>query len=230
MCIKAFTATEVEYLARKEGLSLKEVLLALKEAGLGLLPGGGAEIFAPEIRARLCPEKLGAQGWLQVMRTAHQAGLKSNATMLYGHLEGPEHRVQHLQALRSLQDETQGFLAFIPLPYVNPGGAGPGGLEALRCIAVARLFLDNFPHIKAYWVMLGEKLSQLALLFGADDLEGTVVSERIAHSAGATTPQALTEDELRHLIAEAGMVPTRRDSFYRALQPQETRPLEESSA
>ncbi len=218
--IKAFTAAEVDYMARISALPLKEVLIALKESGLDLMPGGGAEIFHPEVRNSLCPEKLSGDRWLAVMRAAHKAGIKTNATMLYGHIENYRHRVSHLKKIRDLQDETGGFLAFIPLPYqpmTEIGGESPSGIEDLKCIAASRLFLDNIAHIKAYWVMLGEKLSQVALLFGADDLEGTVMEEKIAHMAGAKTKQGLTEDELRHIINRAEKIPARRDSFYRTI-------------
>lgn len=215
--LKAFTATEVDYMRRTSGLPLSEVFRRLRESGLAIMPGGGAEIFAPEVRAGLCPEKLSGEGWLDVMREAHRAGIKTNATMLYGHLETHAHRVAHLMKLRELQDETGGFQAFIPLPYqprTGIGGFHTSGLDDLKCIAVSRLVLDNFPHVKAYWVMLGEKLSQLALLFGADDIEGTVVEEKIARSAGAATKGTMSEEQLRHLIRKAGKTPVRRDSFY----------------
>lgn len=219
--IKAFTAAEIDYMRKISGLSLPEVLSALKEAGLGLLPGGGAEIFHPEVRQNLCPEKISGERWLEVMREVHRAGIKSNATMLYGHIEKPEHRVDHLLKIRELQDETGGFQAFIPLPYQPVGSVGAGyssGIDDLKCIAVSRLFLDNIAHIKAYWIMLGEKLSQVALLFGADDLEGTVMEEKIAHMAGARSKECLSEEELKHIIKKAGKVPVRRDSFYKKIR------------
>ncbi|MEJ2182517.1 MAG: aminofutalosine synthase MqnE [Nitrospirota bacterium] len=218
--IKAFTAAEVDYMHRISGLSLDAVLLGLRESGLGSMPGGGAEIFSPEVRGRLCPEKLTGQRWLEVMEAAHQAGVRTNATMLYGHVESAAHRVEHLLALRELQDRTGGFQAFIPLAY-HPGGTdvgrGPSGLDDLRTIAVSRLVLDNFAHIKAYWVMLGEKISQVALLFGADDLDGTVIEEKITYAAGAGSRRSITEDELVALIGKAGREPVERDSFYRAV-------------
>lgn len=218
--IKAFTAAEIDYMQKISGLSLPEVLLALKESGLGLMPGGGAEIFHREVRQALCPEKLSGSRWLEVMREVHRAGIKSNATMLYGHIEKFEHRVDHLLKLRELQDETGGFQAFIPLPYqpvTSIGGGHSSGIDDLKCIAISRLFLDNIPHIKAYWIMLGEKLSQLALLFGADDLEGTVMEEKIAHMAGARSKEFLSEEELKHIIKKAGKVPVKRDSFYKKI-------------
>jgi aminodeoxyfutalosine synthase len=220
--IKAFTATEVDYLHRLSGLSLPRVLASLRGSGLGSMPGGGAEIFSPEVRERLCPEKLTGRRWLHVMGAAHRAGIKSNATMLYGHVESPEHRVDHLFHLRSLQDRTGGFQAFIPLSYQplenEAGGVGASGLDDLRTIAVSRLVLDNIPHVKAYWVMLGEKISQLALLFGADDLDGTVMDERITYAAGGQSRRGITETELVNLIEKAGRRPVRRDSFYRAVR------------
>jgi aminodeoxyfutalosine synthase len=223
--IKAFTAAEIDYMKKISGLPIEEVLSKLKKAGLDLMPGGGAEIFHAEVRGKLCPEKLSGQRWLEVMRDAHRAGIKTNATMLYGHIEKYEHRVDHLAKIRALQDESTlngnaGFQAFIPLPYqpkTEIGGCAPSGIEDLKCIAVSRLFLDNIPHIKAYWVMLGEKLSQAALFFGADDLEGTVMEEKIAHMAGARSKEAMSEEELKHIIRKAGKTPVRRDSFYRRI-------------
>lgn len=219
--IKAFTATEVDYFRRISGLGLDEVLARLKSHGLGSMPGGGAEIFDPSIRGGLCPEKLSGEGWLEVMEAAHRAGIRTNATMLYGHVENCGHRVDHLFRLRDLQDRTGGFQAFVPLSYhpsnTEIGGRGSSGIDDLRTIAVSRLVLDNFAHIKAYWVMLGEKISQLALLFGADDLDGTIVEERIARSAGGKRG-SITEDELVHMIRRAGRRPVERDSFYRAVK------------
>jgi aminodeoxyfutalosine synthase len=220
--IKAFTAAEVDYFSRISGLGISETLTELRAAGLEAMPGGGAEIFDPGVRGRLCPEKLTGERWLEVMESAHAAGLKTNATMLYGHLEGPEHRVDHLMRLRDLQDRTGGFQAFIPLSYhpgnTDIGGADVSGLEDLRTVAASRLVLDNFPHVKAYWVMLGEKISQLALRFGADDLDGTVMEERITYatsSDGRPARRGITEHELRTLIEKAGLDPVRRDCFYR---------------
>ncbi len=218
--IKGFTAVEADHMRKKSGLPLREVFRRLRDSGLDVMPGGGAEIFHPDVRNALCPEKLSGKDWLKVMKEAHNAGIKTNATMLYGHIENYGHRVAHLQSLRRLQDETDGFQAFIPLPYqpeTEIGGRASSGIEDLKCIAISRIFLDNFDHIKAYWVMLGEKLSQVALLFGADDLEGTVIEEKIAHSAGARTKYGLTEAELSRMIAKAGKKAVRRDSFYRRL-------------
>ncbi len=220
--IKAFTAVEIDYMSRISGLSLEETLLALKGHGLDVMPGGGAEIFDSKIRSRLCPEKISGERWLEVMETAHRLGIKTNATMLYGHIENYEHRVDHLLTLRDLQDRTSGFQAFVPLSY-HPkgneiGGSYSSGIDDLKTIAVSRIVLDNFDHITAYWIMLGEKISQLSLLFGADDLSGTVVEEKITHSAGALSAESMTPDELTHLIKMAGKVPVERDCFYRQVK------------
>ncbi|ROQ91056.1 aminofutalosine synthase MqnE [Desulfosoma caldarium] len=217
--IKAFTAVEIAHFAHLEGLSVRDVLVRLKAAGLDMLPGGGAEIFSPRVRALLCPQKLSGEGWLQVMREAHQLGIKSNATMLFGHKETLEERLEHLDALRRLQDETGGFVCFIPLPFQAKhteirGAQGPTGVDELKTIAVSRLMLDNIPHIKAYWVMLGVKQAQVALYFGADDLDGTVVEEKIGHMAGADSDACLTRDTLEHLIAQAGLEPVERNCFF----------------
>ncbi len=217
--LKAFTATEVEYFSRISGLGIGEVLRRLKESGLGSMPGGGAEIFNGAVRNRLCPEKLSGEGWLAVMEAAHSEGIRTNATMLYGHLESYADRVDHLLRLRDLQDSTRGFQAFIPLSYhplgTDIGGSGSSGIDDLRTIAVSRLVLDNIAHIKAYWVMLGEKVSQLALLFGADDLDGTVIDEKITFAAGGVSRRSITERELISLIKASGKRPVERDSFYR---------------
>jgi len=216
--IKGFTAVEIDYIARKSGLSVDETIERLMDAGLDAMPGGGAEIFRASVRERLCPEKITGERWLEIHRAAHILGLRTNATMLYGHLETVEDRVDHLERLRLLQDETGGFQAFIPLSYhpdnTEIGGGGASGLDDLRTIAVSRIFLDNFPHIKAYWIMLGEKLSQIALLFGADDLEGTVLEEKITHSAGAKTSEGLSIHQIVNLIGRAGRIPVERDSLY----------------
>jgi aminodeoxyfutalosine synthase len=189
-------------------------------AGLGSMPGGGAEIFHPEVRDRICEHKADAKNWLDIHRTAHELGLRTNATMLYGHIEEPRHRVDHLCRLRELQDETGGFQTFIPLAF-HPENTGldhiskPSGLTDLRVMALARILLDNFDHIKAYWIMLGEKTAQVALGFGADDLDGTVIHELIYHDAGAKTPEGLTVEQIHRLIREAGRVPVERDTLYR---------------
>ncbi len=220
--IKAFTAVEIDYFSKISGLSLKDTLIALKNAGLESMPGGGAEIFSGRVRNKICPEKINGKRWLKVMETAHGVGLKTNATMLYGHLENYKHRVEHMLKLRDLQDKTGGFQAFIPLAFhpknTNIEGAKyTSGIDDLKTVAISRLFLDNFPHIKAYWIMLGEKIAQLALMFGADDLDGTIIEEKITRSAGALSGSEMTRSELINLIEKAGKTPVERDSFYRAL-------------
>ncbi|HLE35815.1 MAG TPA: aminofutalosine synthase MqnE [Candidatus Acidoferrales bacterium] len=221
--LKAFTMVEVGYFARIAKLSIRETLLALKEAGVDSLPGGGAEIFNPRVRKIICDHKVSGQQWLNIARTAHEIGLRSNATMLYGHIETEEERVEHLLLLRGLQDETKGFVAFIPLAFHPENTAlshvpKPSGFADLKNIAVARLLLDNFDHIKAYWIMLTPRIAQIALRFGADDIDGTVVEEKIYHDAGATTAQLTTRAELERLIREAGRVPVERDTLYRPLE------------
>jgi aminodeoxyfutalosine synthase len=217
--IKAFTAVEIEHLSRRANLSVSQTLKILKEAGLDSLPGGGAEIFSPKVREQLCPEKLSGEGWLQIMREAHNQGLRSNATMLYGHIETPEDRVNHLIKLRELQDETGGFMTFIPLAF-HPKNTelsnrfSTTAMLDLKVISISRLMLDNFDHIKAYWIMLGIKLSQVALSFGVDDIDGTIQEERITHAAGAETPEALPVEEIIKLIKETGRNPIERDTFY----------------
>src|ERR1700720_2023818 len=217
--LKAFTMVEVGYFSRIAKLSIRDTLLALKDAGVDSLPGGGAEIFNPRVRKVICDHKVSGQQWLNIARAAHQIGLRSNATMLYGHIETDEERVEHLLALRSLQDETGGFVAFIPLAF-HPENTGlshlprPSGFTDLETIAVSRLLLDNFDHIKAYWIMLTPRIAQIALRFGADDLDGTVVEEKIYHDAGATTPEHMTRVELERLIRAAGRVPVERDTRY----------------
>ncbi len=218
--LKAFTMVEVGYYARLSKLSIRDTLLAMKEAGVDSLPGGGAEIFHPRVRKIICDHKVSGQMWLQIARTAHEIGLHSNATMLYGHVENLEERVEHLIDLRKTQDQTHGFVTFIPLAFhpANTGLAhlpGPTGFDDLKTIAVARLLLDNFDHIKAYWIMLTPRIAQIALRFGANDLDGTVVEEKIYHDAGATTPEHLTRAELERLIRAAGRVPVERDTMYR---------------
>jgi aminodeoxyfutalosine synthase len=221
--LKAYTAVEIEWFARISKLSIRRVLEELIASGLGSLPGGGAEIFAPEVRSELCEHKADALMWLEVHRTAHELGLRTNATMLYGHIEKPEHRIDHLSKLRALQDETGGFQTFIPLAFHPENNKlshlpKPSGFEDLRTMAVCRLFLDNFAHVKAYWIMLGIGIAQTALWHGADDLDGTVVHEKIYHEAGAETPQVLTVDALERLIREAGRVPVERDTLYHKIE------------
>ncbi len=217
--LKAFTAVEIDYLAKLSGLSLKDTLLKLKEAGLGSMPGGGAEIFNTSVRNTLCAEKISGDRWLEVIEAAHCAGLKSNATMLYGHIETAEHRIEHLIKLRDLQDKTGGFQAFIPLSFHSQNteirkSAYTTGFDDLKTLAISRLMLDNFDHIKAYWVMLGEKIAQVALSFGVDDLDGTVVEERITKAAGGTTDGSMTKNDIIYLIKQAGRIPVERDTVY----------------
>jgi len=220
--IKAFTMVEVAYLARRAKLSIEQTLVKMREAGVDSLPGGGAEIFAARVRSIICDHKIDGEEWLETARLAHKLGLKSNATMLYGHIENDEDRVDHLLKLRAVQDETSGFQTFIPLAF-HPENTAldhlpvTTGLNDIRQIAVSRLLLDNFPHIKAYWQMLSPKIAQIALRFGADDLDGTVVEEKIYHDAGATTPQGMTRKELCRLITEAGRVPVERNTLYKAV-------------
>lgn len=223
VCIQAFTAVEVAYAAAGAGLAPAEVLARLKAAGLTGLPGGGAEIFDPEVRRRICPRKISGAEWLDIHRQAHGLGLRTNATMLYGHIESAAHRVDHLLALRDLQNETGGFLAFIPLPFHPEGTAfgdleGPTAADDLRTIATARLLLDNVDHVKAFWIMLTPNLAQVALRFGADDIDGTVVREEITHAAGARTPQALSLGDLERLARGAGCLPVERDTLYRRIE------------
>lgn len=217
--IKAFTAVEIDHFARQERTNHLDVLTRLKEAGLSGLPGGGAEIFSQRIRDKIARGKISAEKWLSVMRVAHQAGLRTNATMLYGHIENEEDIVDHLTRLRNLQDETAGFNAFIPLafhpentemeeiPFVD-------GVTDLKIYAVSRIFLDNFPHIKAFWTTLGVKLAQAALSYGVDDLGGTAIDEKIMHDAGAKTPVSLKREELIHLIRQVNRIPREVNSSY----------------
>lgn len=221
--IQGFTAVEIEHLSQRAKLSIRQTLKTLKEAGLGSLPGGGAEVFSQNIREQLCPEKLSGEGWLQVMREAHAQGLRSNATMLYGHIETPEDRINHLIKLRDLQDETRGFMSFIPLAFhpKNTELASYSNTTAmldLKVISISRLMLDNFDHIKAFWIMLGIKLSQISLYFGVDDIDGTVKEEKITHAAGAETPQVLSIHEITRLITEAGREPVERDTLYNTVK------------
>jgi aminodeoxyfutalosine synthase len=226
--IKALTAVEIAHLARIEKMSWEEVLIALREAGLDTMPGGGAETFSLAVREQIADRKLGGADYIGVHRAAHRLGIRSNCTMLYGHVETFEDRVAHLTMLRDLQDETGGFLAYIPLAYhaddnelgrrLGIQGRITTGFDDLRNLAVGRLFLDNFEHIKTHWIMVSPFLSQTALHFGVNDLEGTVVREKIYHAVGATTPQAMSLDEILTLIRSAGKVPAERDSFYRIIR------------
>ena len=225
--LKAFTMVEVAYLARREKLTARETLERLKDAGMDSMPGGGAEIFSEPVRRIICDHKIDGNEWLDVAREAHQLGIKSNCTMLYGHLENEEDRVDHLVKLRELQDETNGFVTFIPLafhPDNTPLEHVPKttGFTDLKNIAVSRLLLDNIPHIKAYWVMMTPRIAQIAQRFGADDIDGTIVEERIYHDAGATTSQSLRRGELLRLIRAAGREPVERDTLYRPVERTET--------
>jgi aminodeoxyfutalosine synthase len=221
--IQAFTCVEIAHLAGLCGESVGKTLEILREAGLDSLPGGGAEVFSKRIRERTCSDKLPGKEWLAVAQTAHRHGFRTNATMLYGHIETFEERLEHLDALRLAQDDTGGFLAFIPLAF-HPKNtelamlSSTTGIDDLKNIAVARLMLDNFAHIKAYWVMIGPKLAQIALSFGADDLDGTVKEEVITHMAGAETAQAIGSETLIKLIAEAGRVPVERTTLYDVIE------------
>jgi aminodeoxyfutalosine synthase len=222
--IKAFTAVEIEYFSRISGLTIEQVLERLISAGLGSMPGGGAEILVEEVRQKICPEKISGERWLEIIRLAHKAGLKTNATMLYGHVETAADRVAHMLMLRDLQDETNGFQAFIPLAFQTENSdlkldiKGTSGLDDLKTLAIARIFLDNFNHIKAYWIMLGEKIAQVSLAFGVNDLDGTVVEEKIGHDAGAKSPQSQTKDGIIRLIRKAGKVPVERDTLYHSIR------------
>ncbi len=221
--VKAWTGVEISWFAHLTKKPYRWILEQLIDAGLGSLPGGGAEIFDAEVRGKICEHKADAQSWIDIHRTAHELGLRSNATMLYGHVEEARHRIDHLCQLRELQDETGGFQTFIPLAF-HPENTGmsdlikPSANMDLRTVAISRLMLDNFDHIKAYWIMLGEQTAQIALGFGADDLDGTVVHELIYHDAGAETPEGLTVDQIHQLIREAGCEPVERDTLYRRVQ------------
>jgi aminodeoxyfutalosine synthase len=225
--LKAYTAVEWDWFARLTGRPTRDLLAEFREAGLGSLPGGGAEIFHPEVRDKICEHKADAAEWLRIHREAHELGLRSNATMLHGHIEQGRPRIDHLVRLRELQDETGGFQTFIPLAF-HPENTRldhipkASGVVDLRTMAVSRLMLDNFPHVKAYWVMLGIKTAQVALSFGADDLDGTVVHEKIYHDAGSDSPQELSVAEIRRLIQEAGRTPVERDTLYREVVRAET--------
>ena len=217
--LKCFTAVEIHFFAEKFGMSYEQVLRRLMDAGLGSLPGGGAEIFAERVRRKICREKSDANQWLEVHRVAHRLGLRSNATMLYGHIETLEERIDHMLRIRALQEETGGFQTFIPLAFHPEGNAlmklpPPGGFDDLRTFAVSRLMMHNVAHIKAYWIMLGLKIAQVALAFGVDDLDGTVQEERIYHMAGARTPESLTRADLEAMIRAAGREPVERDTLY----------------
>lgn len=220
--IKAFTAVEIDHISRVANLSLDETIISLKNAGLSMIPGGGAEVMNSRVKKRLFPKKIDGKRWLEIMESLHSAGITSNATMLYGHIETIEERVDHLIKLRALQDKTGGFSAFIPLAFHSKNTKlsqipATTAFDDLKSIATARLMLDNFDHIKAYWVMIGEKLAQVALSFGADDLDGTIIEEKITHMAGAKSAKGLTRKRIKRLISSAGFTPVERDSFYKTI-------------
>ncbi len=225
--LKAFTMVEVAFLAQRAKISIRETLRKLIDAGVDSLPGGGAEIFSESVRRIICDHKIDGSEWLKTAQTAHELGLKSNCTMLYGHIETDEDRVDHLVKLREVQDKTGGFVTFIPLAF-HPDNTAlhhipkTTGFLDLKSIAIARLMLDNIPHVKAYWIMMTPKIAQIALRFGADDIDGTVVEEKIYHDAGATTSQGLRRGDLLRLIREAGRVPMERDTLYRPVERTET--------
>ena len=226
--IKALTAVEIAHIARIEKMTWRDVLIALREAGLDTLPGGGAETFSAAVREQIAGKKLAGADYIGVHRTAHELGIRTNCTMLYGHVETHQDRVEHLMMLRNLQDETGGFLAYVPLAYhpddnvlgreLHREGTATSGVDDLKMLAVGRLFLDNFKHIKSHWIMVSTPLSQISLHFGVNDLEGTVVREKIYHAVGAHTPQGMTLDGLLELIRGAGKIPAERDSFYNVLR------------
>ena len=220
--IKAWTAVEIDFFSKKFRLTVEQVLRQLQEVGLSALPGGGAEVFSERVRKALFPFKIGAPRWLEIHRIAHRLGIPTNSTLLYGHMETHEDRVDHMLKLRGLQDETHGFMSFIPLSY-QPGKTQvvtrqASAMEDLKTVAIARLLLDNFPHIKAYWVTMGEEIASVALHFGADDIDGTIGEERIMHAAEAASPVSLTRGQLVELIREAGCTPVERDALYRTIQ------------
>ena len=220
--VKAFTAAEYDFFSRRFKKPLDEIFEDFKAAGLGSLPGGGAEVLVERVRREIYPKKISAERWLEVVRIAHGHGLRANATLLYGHVERPDERIEHMCRLRALQDDTGGFMCFIPLAF-HPQNTelahlpGPTGFDDLLTIAVSRLMLDNFDHIKAYWIMLTPRIAQTALNMGADCIDGTVVEEKIVHMAGATTPAGLNMDSLQSLIRDAGRQAVQRDSLYNEL-------------
>ncbi len=224
--LQAFTAVEIDYLSRISGMTLRETLEDLRSAGLGSLPGGGAEIFNGATRKKICPDKISGERWLEVMETAHGLGIRSNATMLYGHVESAEDRIDHLISLRELQDKTGGFMAFIPLAFhplnteIEEKRFTTGQMD-LRMLAVSRLMLDNFDHIKAFWIMISPALSQLSLHFGVDDIDGTVIEEKITNSAGGQSGHDMPVESLEKMIREAGFLPVRRDTLYNVIDKKE---------
>lgn len=226
--IKALTSAEVHYYAKKEKMSVREFLSRLKSSGLKVLAGGGAEILVDSVRKEICPRKCKSEEWLRIMRIAHEIGVKSNATILFGHVENLRQRAVHLYRLRKLQEKTNGFLAFIPLPFHPEGtdfSSRPSPIDILKTIAVSRIVLSNFRGIKAYWVMLGLQLAEVALSYGANDLDGTVGKEKIAHSAGAKTPTGISVDQILGIIRNAGKIPAERDAFFNILKVYEDREI-----
>jgi aminodeoxyfutalosine synthase len=233
--IKALTAVEIAHIARIEKMSVRDTLIALREAGLDTMPGGGAEVFSPGVRATIADKKLSGEEYIKVHREAHQLGIRTNTTMLYGHVETFPDRMNHLTMLRDLQDETGGFLAYIPLAYhpdnnelgetLHRTGTATTGHDDLKNLAIARLFLDNIQHIKSHWIMVTPFVSQMSLAFGVNDLEGTVVREKIYHEAGAHTAQSMTLDAILKLIRGARREPAERDSFYNILRTFEDSPI-----
>lgn len=222
--VKAFTAVEIDFFHKKFKMPVEEVLRQLYDAGMRTMPGGGAEVFSERVRKLLFPQKIGAKGWFQVHKAAHKLGIPTNSTLLYGHIETLEERLIHMMKLREAQDETGGFLTFIPLAF-QPGDTGikpknqfTSAIDDLKTIAISRLMLDNFPHIKAYWVMLTEEVAAMALNFGADDMDGTVGGEKIAHDAGAISPMTLAKDQIIRIIKDAGKIPVERDVYYNPLK------------
>ena len=221
--VKAFTCVEVDYLSNLSGLSVSRTVENLKQAGLDMMPGGGAEVLSDRIHDRLFPRKIGKDRWLEIVEEVHKAGIQTNATMLYGHIETMEERVDHLISLREIQDRTRGFSAFVPLAFHSKNTKlshipRTVAVDDLKTVASARLMLDNFDHIKAYWVMIGEPLAQVALSFGADDLDGTIIEEKITHTAGARSAVGLTRSQMENMIEQAGFRPVQRDSFYTEIQ------------
>ncbi len=222
--LKAFTAVEIDYFAGLAGKGVEWVLEDLRAAGLGSLPGGGAEVLSERVHRKIFRDKIGPDRWLEIHRIAHRMGIRSNSTLLYGHIETPAEKVEHHLRLRALQDDTGGFMTFIPLRFHPENNALrrlplARGIVSLREVAVGRLMFDNVPHVKAYWIMMGLETAQQALQYGADDFDGTVVEEKITHMAGATTPEGLTVDQIRRIVREAGKLPVRRDTLYNRLEP-----------
>ncbi|MDR2553845.1 MAG: aminofutalosine synthase MqnE [Fibromonadaceae bacterium] len=222
--LKCFTAVEICHFAKQQNRSIESILAELKDAGLDTMPGGGAEILVPEIREKICGQKESGEQWLSVHRAAHKLGIPTNATMLFGHIENVEHRIAHLQMLRDLQTETNGFLAFLPLVFLPQNNAlgrqvknRTSEEDILKTIAISRLFLNNIPHIKAYWVQLGIETALKALHYGASDLDGTVMEEKISRSAGANSPSELTATHLQQLIKEQNLIPVERNAFYKPI-------------